>query len=199
MTDQGRPDQWAPAPADGAFRPDAAAPGHLPPLAEVIARPKKSGSRATTVLFAIAGAIAIGGLAFAAGRMTAPVAAATNGRQFGNGQFANGGANGYFGGLNRGQGGFGGLNLGIEGTVTAVTADSISIKLANGNTVTIPLASSTTYHTTASGTASDVVVGSTVRVSASRSGTPGASPAPNGAPGGGFSFGAATDVTVTAR
>jgi hypothetical protein len=63
-----------------------------------------------------------------------------------------------------GQGGFGGGGVSIEGTVTEVTADSITIQLASGQTVTIPTSSSTTYHTRQTATAADVTAGSTVQV-----------------------------------
>src|SRR5947209_7833216 len=82
------------------------------------------------------------------GRPTDPFAStppATNGGGFG--QFAGGGA-----------------GVSIQGTVTAVTAQSITLQLASGQTVTIPVEPSTTYHSRTAATASDVANGATVIV-----------------------------------
>jgi hypothetical protein len=99
----------------------APTPATALPLASVIARPKASGGRGTSLLLVLAGAIAIGGIAFAAGRLTAPAAATTAGR-FGNGQLPGDGqlpANGQLPagrqGLPGRDGGFGGISL--AGTV----------------------------------------------------------------------------------
>jgi hypothetical protein len=177
----------------------AAAPiEQLPPLSQVISRPQGSSGRGTTVLFAVAAAIAIAGVAFAGGRLTAPAAAASTGRQFANGQFQDG--NRAFPGnggaaFREGIGGFG-----ISGTVEAIGADGVTIKLASGQTVTVPIDTKTTYHSTVGAAASDVTVGSTVRVTAERAGFPVASgaPAASGAPGG-LTFGTATDITITGK
>jgi hypothetical protein len=173
------------------------------PLASVIAKPKTSTTgRGTTLLMGLAAAIAIGGIAFAAGRLTAPAAAASSGRgQFaGNGQFP---GNGQLPGNGQGfagRGDFGGIS--IKGTVSAVSPDSLTVKLASGAEVTIPLSGSTTYHTATTSSASAVTVGSEVSVTpGARTANPNATPAPNasGAPGfGRLSFGPATDVTVVA-
>jgi hypothetical protein len=196
----------APEPGPGGPAPTVA------PLANVIARPTKQSSRGGTILMGLAAAIAVGGIAFAAGRLTAPATASTG--TFGNrgGQFVTSGqgpgdaqgqgGQGFQGRLD-GAGGFGG-SLTVRGTVSAVTADSITVKLASGNEITIPLDGSTAYHTTAPATSAAVTVGSTVAVTpGARTVSPNASFAPNASPGpGGFgaiSFGAATDVTVTGQ
>lgn len=174
----------------------AAAPAPLPPLSQVISRPQRSSGRGTTILFAVAAAIAIAGVAFAGGRLTAPAAAATTGRQFGNGQFQ--GGNGAFPG-NGGafRGGVGGF--GITGRVEAMGSDGVTLKLVSGQTVTIPIDTKTTYHATVGAAASDVTVGSTVRVTAERAGFPGASGAPTASGAPGITFGTATDITVTGK
>ena len=81
-----------------------------------------------------------------------------------------------------------------------MSSTSITVKLANGSEVTVPLDSSTAYHQASAATPSAVTVGSTVDVAPGAANfTPGASPNPaaSGAPGfGGVSFGPATDVTV---
>jgi hypothetical protein len=203
----------APAPAQpapptaAAAAPDAAAPAAWPgqatnePLASVIAKPKSSSGRGTSLLLGLAAAIAIGGLAFAAGRLTAPAATASTGRlgQFpGNGQQP-GNGQGF-----AGRGGFGGITL--KGTVEAISADSVTLKLASGTSITIPLNSSTTYHTATTSSAGAVTVGSEVSVTpGARTANPDATRDPNATPNpnasgfpgfGGLSFGAASDVTV---
>jgi hypothetical protein len=159
------------------------------PLASVIAKPKSSGGRGTSLLFVLAGVVAVGGIAFAAGRLTAPASATTAGR-FGNGQLP---ANGQ--GFPGRAGGFGGTSL--AGTVDAVSADSITVKLESGTSITIPLDAKTTYYAAAAATAADVTVGSQVRVTpGARAADPGASFDPNASPGAAISFGPASDVTV---
>ncbi len=59
--------------------PGPATPSVLP-LASVIAKPAPSG-RGTSLLLLLAGAVAVGGLAFAGGRLTAPAARPRPGRQ----------------------------------------------------------------------------------------------------------------------
>jgi hypothetical protein len=170
-----------------------------PPLASVIARPASSG-RGTSLLMVLAGAIAIGGLAFAGGRLTAPATTTANGP--GNGQQLPGNGQGFPGNgqgfPGRGDAIGGGVTL--AGTVTAVTADSITIELATGTSMTIPLDADTEYHAATAATRDEVAVGSEVTVSPGvRTANPGASLDPNASPGpglGGLSFGAATDVTV---
>ena len=173
------------------------------PLASVIAKPASSSGRGTSLLLLLAGAIAVGGLSFAGGRLTAP-AAATTGRtgtgQFPGGQIPGGQIPGNGQGFPGRGDSFGGISL--SGTVSAVSADSITVKLASGTSITIPLDGKTAYHAATAATAGDVTVGSQVRVTpGGRTANPGASLDPNASPGpgaGGISFGAATDVTVVA-
>jgi len=187
----------APPPGAASVRPGAApvTPGVLP-LASVIAKPASSSGRGTSLLLLLAGAIAIGGLAFAGGRLTAP-AATTTGRS-GTGQLPGGQLPGGQGFAGRGDGFGGGISL--SGTVSAVSADAITVELASGTSITIPLDDKTAYHAATAATAGDVTVGSQVRVTpGGRTANPGASLDPNASPGpgaGGVSFGAATDVTV---
>jgi hypothetical protein len=111
--------------------------------------------------------VAVGGVAFAAGRMTAPAAAAGARALPGNGRTFTG--NGYFpgGGPGDGQGGrgtFGGGGAAVEGKVTAVSADSITITTSSGQTIEVALNGTTTYHQQSSASASDVKTGGTVIV-----------------------------------
>lgn len=172
-------------------------------------RPVKK-DRSTQILLFLATIVAIGGIAFAIGRLTAsPAAAATgnngnggfNGEGFG-GRFARGSFDpGQFGGGAR----LGGLGGGVEGTVESISGTTMTIKLANGNTATIDLNGSTTYHSETAATATDVKSGSkilvTIDTAAAGSQQPiGASPAPgaSGAPGGFGGFGGG-NRTITAK
>ncbi len=141
-------------------------------------KPRSSSGRWLNLLLGVAVAVAIGGVAFAVGRSTAPAQAATfqRGTGPGNGNFvfpggsfdpnaipsggANGGANGGF----AGRLGLGGGGVTIDGTVDSVSADSITITTASGQQVTLSLSGDTTYHTQTPASASDVTAGSKVAV-----------------------------------
>ena len=188
-------------------------PMPVPP--PIVSAPVKAGSGKrrrdplTLVMFAAA-FVAVGGVGFATGRVTAPAATVgTDAGRFGNGNFPGAsfglggsgtvGGNGGFAGAGR----FGGVSL--KGTVTEVTADHITLKLANGTTLSIPVDSGTTYHSQAAATASDVKAGVTVQVSLTQ-GTggvgPGTNPNASAAPGGngiGRSLGTASDITIVGQ
>jgi hypothetical protein len=179
-------------------------------------------------MLGVAVLFAVGGVAFAAGRLTAqPTTAAGGGAQgattpgggsgnagqgFGNGfGRGNGNGNGNGGG---GIGAFGGLggataagNFTISGTVTAVAADHITIQLPGGQTIDVPIDSSTAFHRQSGAAASDVKTGATVDVALSgrfgrtgpgASGAPGSSAAPNASGGAstGRALPPASDVTI---
>jgi len=198
-------------PASPAAPPPAAQPAPVTYPAPPV-RPAKEQGRGGTILLAVAGLVAVAGVAFAGGRLTAPPAAAANGgTRTGNfpfGSFAPGGGfRGGGGGAFPGGGGLGlARSIDVRGQVTAVTADSITIQTDTGADVTLPIDSSTTYHSAAAATSSSVTVGSTVVIEpgtgagAGQSFTPGTAPslAPGATPGpfGGFNLGPATDVTV---
>jgi hypothetical protein len=186
------------ASVDGAHAPRPGPQPTADPLASVVAKPKSTSGRGTSLLLGLAAAIAIGGLAFAAGRLTAPAATASTGRPAtgqlpGSGQLP-GNGQGFPG---RGEA-MGGITL--SGTVTAISADSITLELASGTSITIPLDADTAYRAATAASADEVTVGSAVTVTpGSRVANPDASRDPNASPGpglGGLSFGAATDVTV---
>jgi hypothetical protein len=186
-------------PATQTFQPVPPEPGpfEVPrqPVTAVTPKAKGRGTSWINVALGLALAVAIGGVAFAAGRMTAPATAAANGGGAGNGRFGgNFAGGGYFpGGGNGGTGRLGGLGGGgasVQGTVTAVSPTSITLTTTGGQTVTIALNGTTTYHQESSATAGDVKSGGTVIVRlgfGARDGGPTASGAPNLA---------ATDVTV---
>ena len=135
--------------------------------------------------------VAVAGLAFAVGRFTAPAAATTlpvGG--FPTGSFAPGGPGGTIVG-----GGLGG-GIMLRGEVTAITSDSITIKLANGSEVVVPIDGDTDYRTSTPGSQTDVTVGSTVAVQPGAvSRQPGASLTPGGGPAG-LDFRPAEEITV---
>ncbi len=90
--------------------------------------------------------------------------------------------------------------MSIQGTVTAVTSDGITIELASGSTVTIPVDADTTYRSATAATADAVTIGSEVTVTpGARAADPDATPDPDAQPGlagGDTSYGAASEVTV---
>ena len=184
------------------------APFPLPPvMPTAAAAPKKRGRDPLTLVMVGAAFVALAGVGFAAGRVTAPANTAAagggrgNGGAFnfpGGGSFTPGGsfAPGGNGGLGRVAGG-----VSIKGTITEVTADHISLKLANGTTVTIPVNSNTTYHQQTGATSSDVTSGTSVQVqlSAGLGGGGGGGQQPNasGAPSAsGRAIGPASDITI---
>jgi hypothetical protein len=157
--------------------------------------PKKKGSRATNALLVVAACVAIGGVAFAAGRSTAPAASTGTfaGGFPGGGQAPNASFNpgGFGGGLG------GNAALTISGTVKSIDGTTMTITTANGTDTTVDTSSST-YHNSSTATSSAVQPGATVSVSVTGPGgpRPGASSAPGSSAG--TSTIHATDVTVTA-
>ncbi len=138
---------------------------------------KSGGVSILNVALGVAVLVATAGVAFAVGRTTAPTTAAAQvtanggngGRFFTNGNGPNGSfappAGGFGNGNGNGGRGFGFAGAGglsITGTVDSITDNSVTIKTSTGNTVTIGLDSSTTYHQQADATASDVTAGKTV-------------------------------------
>jgi hypothetical protein len=107
--------------------------------------------------------VAIGGVAFAIGRSTAPANALT---QVGaipdgavgigpRGSFAPGG----------GPGGFAlGGSIALDGTVKSIDADSLTLTLADGQEMTFKLDASTTYQEATDASATDIAVGDQVSV-----------------------------------
>src|ERR1035437_5437919 len=161
MTQQNRP-QWAKQ--DTAAPEPESAPPSRPgkPAPGLKARPAKRDT-STMILLLIAGMVAIGGVAFAAGRVTAPAAAAA--AAVPSGRFGNGFARaslapgetfnpGSFGG-GLGRGGAGALSGGVTGTVQSINGSTLTLLLSTGTTVTIDLSGSTTYHNETAGSSSD--------------------------------------------
>lgn len=174
----------------------------ITPTPPTMPTPRRKSNRTGNLLLAVAGVVAIGGIAFAAGRFTAPTAATTptNGNfgQFPRGSFGPGQFPGGQGGP--GGGGLGALGGGdLRGEVTAVSDTTITLRLEDGSTIVVPVDGSTDYQAASESTASDVVVGSTVLVQSSVSINPGASPGASFDPTTGqpqVSFGPAEQVIV---
>lgn len=183
--DQDSPTQQTPAstpmPASApAWAPDpVAAPAPVP--AQPVAANARRGPSARLINWLLAGALvlAVAGIAFAAGRFTAPAADAAIRGTFPGGQ----GPNGYFGNRGAGNGGFqggGGVfaagaagGVTIEGTVDSVSATTLTLKLASGQTIQIALDPTTTYHAQTNASSSDVVTGGKVQVQISLGRGPG--------------------------
>lgn len=138
----------------------ASVPAATPAPARTAAEPRgANGSRILNVVLGIAVALAIGGLGFAGGRLTAPAATLPNGLGPG-GQVFNGNGGG-------GQGPQGGQFSGgptIEGTVESVSATTMTIKTAAGQTIQIAIDGTTTYHAQTDATSNDVAAGNKVLV-----------------------------------
>jgi hypothetical protein len=148
--------------------------------------PKGKGDRAFRVLLAVGLIVAVGGVAFAVGRVTAPAAAATTRGGLANGGFGNGTAGAVPSGLpgaafGRGAGIGGGVL--VTGTVDAVSGTTMTLKEANGTTMTVNLAGTTTYHAQAAATAADVTVGKQVQVEVDIAGGFGGPGFPGASPG----------------
>jgi len=125
-----------------------------PALAPLVAPKPKGGS---SLLLVMAALVAVAGLAFAGGRISAP-AAGLPGR-------------GSFAGFPTASGAPGAAAFGaaagertVKGTISALSATSLTLTTATGSE-TISLAPTTTYHAQAAAVAADAAVGSKVIVS----------------------------------
>jgi len=147
-------------------------------------KPKGKGSPAwLNIALGVALFVAVGGVSFLAGRLTAPATTGNFPRNFP-------GGNGYFGGGQLPGGGARTGGLSLEGTVVSVSGSTLTLKLTSGQTMQVTLSGTTTYHAQTNATASNVASGSTVIVRVQ-----GFQPDPgNGGTGGGGTT--ATDVTV---
>jgi hypothetical protein len=147
-----------------AWPPTDATPAPTPaPVGPAAVRGKRGGGTIVNGLLGVALVVAIGGVAFGVGRATAPVSAAAAGRTgFGGGFGAGGGPTASGAPNGGGVAGAGGVS--IQGTVTAIAADSITLQLPSGQSVTIPTTTTTTYHERTAATAADVTSGATVIV-----------------------------------
>jgi len=171
------------------------------------AGPAPRSSSSVTRLLIVSAVIALVGVAFAVGRVTATGAAGTGlSTTNGLGGAPNGapaiGANasgvpGVFPGGR--DGGFEGRAGTVTGTVVSSTANSITIQLAGGQTETVATGSSTTYNTTTPASSSAVVAGATVTIQTSGPGAvTGSAPAAGASPETAATR-VATAVTITGK
>ena len=148
-------------------------PGADPRIERVTPTAKaKGGSSLLNALLGLALVVAVGGVAFAVGRMTAPQTAAFPNGGPGGGNFPGGpgasfapGASfgaGFGGGPGGGLFGAGGVTL--EGTVESVSGDTLTIRTADGQTVEVTVPEGMTYHSQAAASSDDVTSGSSVLV-----------------------------------
>jgi hypothetical protein len=138
-----------------------------------VVKPRR-GFSLLNALLGLAMVVAVGGVAFAVGRMTAPTTptgfpnGGPGGGNFPGGpgaSFAPGASFGPgFGGNGPGGGLFGAGGLTIEGTVESISGDTLTIRTADGQTVEVTLPAGTTYHSQASASSGDVASGSNVLV-----------------------------------
>jgi hypothetical protein len=146
------------------FDPAPVTPASPLPAPTPTAPSRRRSSRLLDLALAGAAVIAIGGVAFAIGRATAPASAAVG--------FAPGGGNIVRGGsFDPGTGpgprfALGG-GLAIDGTVTAIDGDSITVKTADGQERTFDIDGSTAYRQATDATAADVSIGDDVSVKVS--------------------------------
>ncbi len=162
--------------------------------------------RTTIALLFIAALVAVGGIGFAVGHLTAPGATAaanpTGRAAFGRGalpSLAPGQtfSTGQFGSGIGGRGALGGAAAGVTGTVQSITPTSITIQEANGNSITIDLSGNTTYHTAAAASSSDVKIGTSVTVQIDSSALASETPAPSASGGLGGRTLTAKDILIT--
>jgi hypothetical protein len=181
-------------PAEGELPADLTKPAR----ADKLTKPAKQ-DKTTLALLLVAAFVAVGGVGFAVGHVTASGGTGNAGAS-GRGGFA--GRN--FASLAPGQtfnvGAFtnrGGVGAGgVTGTVQSISADgtTITVQLANGTIVTVDLTGTTTYHGETSASSSDVKVGASVTVQVDTSAAASQTPAPNASGGRTVS---AKDVLIT--
>jgi hypothetical protein len=173
-------------------------------------KPPAKTDRTTVALLLVAAFIAVGGVGFAVGHVTATggTAAATS-APGGRGGFTGFGRNfpslapgetlnpgGFGGGRTGGLGGVAGVG-GVTGTVQAVTPTSITIQEASGTSVTIDLSGNTTYHSEAAAASGDVKIGTSVTVQIDTSALASETPNPNASGALGGRTLTAKDILIT--
>jgi hypothetical protein len=213
-TDATRPTRTDPAPTTGVATASPAPPTDAPlgppaataldgvAVAPVVVRERSASGRWVNLLLGAAVVLAVGGVAFAIGRSTAPATALGPGALPGpdGGVVIDGSGSfdpGVVPGGGQGRPGLGGAafvgagSLAIDGTVTAVDGSTLTIELATGETTTVTLDASTTYHEATETDAEAVAVGDDVSIRVSMDG------GPRAGTGGDAPRLTASDVTVT--
>jgi hypothetical protein len=150
----------SPAPAPGAPSAPTAPVAPVAPVMAVAPRAKSGG--VLNLLLVGAAILAVGGVAFAIGRSTAPASTFPLVGSIDGGPIRPAGSFAPGAGGPRGLVSTGGLA--IDGTVTAVDADSLTLTLDNGDEMTFALDGDTTYHQATDATPADVAIGDDVSV-----------------------------------
>jgi hypothetical protein len=158
-------------------------------IAGLVAPRRRSGGNLALILALV---VAAGGIAFAAGRATAPAAAAAQPGSAGQlgqvpGSSFDPNANGVPGGVP------GSRSMSLEGTVTALDGTTLTIATSDGQTVSVDVAGAT-YHAQTAATETDVAAGATVRLEVTGMGGPGG---PGGAPASPAASAGASSVTAS--
>ena len=170
--------------------PAPTSPAPTTPAPAAVVKPRRSSNRLLDAALVVAAALAIGGVAFGIGRATSPAAAFTGGGvDFPGGKIVT--PNGSFDPNAGPRVGFSG-GLTIDGTVTAIDGDKLTVKLADGTEMIFTLDSETAYHEATDASASDVTVGNDVSVKVKGGARVVAGADPSAAP-----KLSASDVTVT--
>jgi hypothetical protein len=143
------------------------------PLKPSVRPPKQD--RKTVILLFVAALIAVGGIGFALGHVTAPSTTGAANPSGGPGGFGQGGLpslapgqtfnSSQFGGAPGNDAGIAaGVTGGISGTVQSINGSTMTIQEADGTSVTVDLSGDTTYHGETSASSGDVKVGTGVTV-----------------------------------
>lgn len=141
--------------------PGGPGPGSVPVVA---AAPRARSGGILNLLLIGATIVAIGGVAFAIGRSTAPGNALTQVGAFPDGAVGIG-PRGSFAPSGAGPGGFAFSGApSMDGTVAAIDDDSITLTLDNGEEVTLKLDAATTFRESTEASPGDVAVGNEVTV-----------------------------------
>ncbi len=144
----------------------AAAPatvGDPSPVPVVAVAPRARSGGTLNLLLIGAAIVAIGGVAFAIGRSTAPANALTQVGAFPDGAVGIGPRGSFAPG--GGPGGFAlGGSIALDGTVKSIDADSLTLTLADGREMTFKLDGATTYREATDAAAADIAVGDHVSV-----------------------------------
>jgi hypothetical protein len=155
------------------------------PISPIPVKSRDSG-KFVTYLLGLAVLVAVAGLAFAGGRLTAPAGASAQ-RPGGNGAFTR-----PTGSFAPDALGVGNAGASLHGTVVSIDTSSMTIKTTNGQSLVVTLSPTTTYHRSASASAAAITPGSTVNVGVTGFGQgSGAGGSPSSAPAI-----SANDVTV---
>jgi hypothetical protein len=179
-----------------------------PAPAKTPIKPPKKQDRTTLALLFMAGFIAVGGIGFALGHLTAPSTTAAANPSGGRGGFGGGGRalaslapgqtfdTSQFGGGAAGRG-LAAVSGGVSGTVQSISGTSITIQTATGTTETIDIAGTTTYHSAAAASSTDIKVGTSVTVQIDTAALASEAPNPSASGGLGGRTLTAKDVLIT--